>query len=84
MLDLTPEPPRTREGRSGRVQLSSDKEETKLKDRLGEAIARLLLECGGFGVGVNRQSHWSPEPASPVIAHDPQPGEAPRAAKNQP
>lgn len=64
MLGVTPERPKTREGRSGQVQVSSDKDETKRSRRLLETIAEVLAERDDLVAAGQRQLQASPAPGA--------------------
>lgn len=64
MLDVKPEPPKFREGRSGQVQVSSDKDETKRSRRLLDTIAEVLTERDDLVAAGQRQPQASPVPGA--------------------
>ncbi|WP_138946837.1 hypothetical protein [Plantibacter sp. M259] len=69
MLGVAPERPKTREGRSGLVLVSSDKDETKRAGRLVEAVARLAAEPDGLVVPEQQRTRTSSPADSLAIPH---------------
>lgn len=69
MLGVKPEPTTTREGKSGPVQVASDKDEAKRSLRLVEAIARLVADRDEHAAAAYQRQQAATVPsAAPAVS----------------
>lgn len=68
MLGVKPEQAKTREGKSGPVQVSSDKDEAKRSARLVEAVARLVAERDEPTATASQQQQAATVPGTAPVA----------------